>query len=264
MCGGVTARLAIYEDPTYPVADYSPSALLAGYSYQGCYTEPGDYRAVTFRQGQLDFGALTIEQCLTTCGQGSYPYAAVEWSGECYCGTRLISGSVQAPSADCSYTCNGNRAQMCGGSERLGLYYASKFVSTQPCGYVPPASSGACNGTAYGYVEGKSTTFVSLGIGSNWGWVVQGALPITGQLYLGAGGNDLTKGTVVGSFTIARTGNTVTVTYTTNSPYVIQEDHFYSCAVTTDSFSLPYSSSKNTYIIHASIGNPMAPKSCSS
>lgn len=115
MCGGQTARLSVYEDPTYAAPDIStPAAVIPLYTSLGCYTEPGTYRAVTFFQGQLDGGSLTTEECIATCGMASFPYAATEWSRECYCGTRLISGSVPAPSTDCSYTCTGNTNEICG------------------------------------------------------------------------------------------------------------------------------------------------------
>jgi hypothetical protein len=170
-----------------------------------------------------------------------------------------------------------------GGSERLSLYYAPIFQSTQPCGYTPPSTGPQC-GTAYGYVPGESTTFISLNIGSNWGWVISGPLPISGILYMGAGGNDLSKGTIVGDFTILISGANVVITYMTNPPYQIKEDHFYygssppthvapgqfgnthsfTTAVYTDSFTVPYVAGDNTYIVHAAIGNPSATIGCSS
>lgn len=140
-----------------------------------------------------------------------------------------------------------------------------------------------CEGTAYGYVASESTSFISLKIGSNWGWAISGPLPITGQLYLGAGGNDLSKGTIVGSFMISHVGINVVVTYTVTPPYYIQQDHFFygatypsriapgqfgnthsftSSAVYSDTFTVPYSSTKNTYIVHAAIGNPFATTQC--
>lgn len=172
---------------------------------------------------------------------------------------------------------------MLGGSDRLSLYHAPIFETKEPCGYTPPSTGPQC-GTAYGYVDGKSTTFISLNIGNNWGWVISGTLPITGTLWMGAGGNDLTKGTNVGAFTIAKVGSNVVITYTTNPPYQISVDHFYygatypnhiapgsfghthsfTSAVYTDSFSVPYVAADNTYIVHAGIVNPSATIACSS
>jgi hypothetical protein len=169
-----------------------------------------------------------------------------------------------------------------GGSERLSLYHAPIFESTQPCGYTPPAGTGC--GTAYGYVPGESTPFTSLpAVNSNhWGWVLQGPLPIAGPLYMGAGQNDLSKGTIVGSFAIAHVGSNLVITYTTNAPYVITEDHFYYSAtlpnkvapgqfghshsftgvVRTDTFTVPFISGNPYYIVHAAIGNPTGTTSC--
>lgn len=279
-CGGTTARISVYEDPTYPAHTYMPG----DYTYEGCYTEPGTYRAVTWFQGQLNPGTLTTEECLAACGAQHFAYAATEWSQECYCATYLNSGSSLATNqGDCNYPCTGDSSETCGGSERLSLYYAPIFQSTQPCGYTPPSTGPQC-GTAYGYVTGDSTTFISLNIGSNWGWVVQGTLPISGTLYMGGGQNDITKATTVGSFTIALVGSSVVITYTTVAPYAISEDHFFYGAtypshispgkfghthsfttpVTTDTFTVPFVSGDNTYIIHAAIVNPSATIPCSS
>jgi hypothetical protein len=116
-------------------------------------------------------------------------------------------------------------------------------------------------------------TFISLGIGKNWGWVIQGPVPVSGNLYMGAGGNDVSKATIVGTFTIAKVGSNLVVSYTTNAPWYLSSTHFYYGAtypskiapgqfgnghtlqtgVTTDSFTIPYVASKTIYIIHAGI-----------
>ncbi|KAH0565677.1 hypothetical protein GP486_000933 [Trichoglossum hirsutum] len=131
-----------------------------------------------------------------------------------------------------------------------------------------------CHDTAYGYAPGYSKTFINLGIGNNWGWVIQGAPPIKGTLYMGAGGNDLSKGTIVGAFTIQNVGGTLTITYTTTAPYYLSVTHLYvgttypkkiapgqfgnqhtnPAGTTTDTYTFPYDPTKSTYILHADIG----------
>ena len=125
----------------------------------------------------------------------------------------------------------------------------------------------------YGLSGATDSTFVQLGIGKNWGWVISGAPPISGLLYLGAGGNDISKATVVGSFTIAHTGSNLVVTYTTTAGWYLSTTHFYygasypakiapgqfgnthglAAGTTKDTFTIPYSSAKATYILHAAI-----------
>jgi hypothetical protein len=105
--------------------------------------------------------------------------------------------------------------------------------------------------------------------------VISGPLPISGNLYLGAGNNDISKATLVGTFTISHTGTKFTVTYTLNNPgYTLQEVQFFygttypnhiapgqfpyvhtfTGAQTQYSFQVPYSAADDTFIVHAAIG----------
>jgi predicted ribosomally synthesized peptide with SipW-like signal peptide len=60
--------------------------------------------------------------------------------------------------------------------------------------------------TAWAFGSNKySDSFIDLGISNKWGWVVYykvGSSDFTAYLYAGAGQNDLSKGTVVGTVTI--------------------------------------------------------------
>jgi hypothetical protein len=92
---------------------------------------------------------------------------------------------------------------------------------------------------------------------------------------MGAGNNDISKATLVGTFEVAVTGTFFTVTYTiTNPDYNLQEVHFYygtiypshiapgqfpygqtlSGSETEFTFQVPYSAADNTFIVHAAIG----------
>ncbi|KAL0943578.1 uncharacterized protein CTRU02_201465 [Colletotrichum truncatum] len=116
----------------------------------------------------------------------------------------------------------------------------SSTSSTEtPTAPTPPPSLKTCAfGTAFGFqnpVAGveKSTTLNSQsGQGCNrWGWYETPTLAelqggISGPLYVGAGGNDITKAIDVGVWvaTANPTGR-VTVTYLLNPPYVLAEVH---------------------------------------
>jgi hypothetical protein len=273
MCGA-DRRFSIYQDPTFPSAD--PATITSQYTAKGCYSEGTDYRAVPYRQEQLDFDSLTTQQCLAACGQKNYPLAATEYFGECYCGVNLQGGSAIADTASCDTPCNGDDSQTCGGRGYLNLYEAKILQSGQPCGTQPPPPPSTCSGTAYGYttsIDDENKSFRSLGVGKNWGWVVQGALPVSGTLYLGAGNNDLSKATIVGTFNIDKVGANLVVTYTTSAPWYLGETHFYysnknpikiapgqfgnshklHAGTTQDVFIIPYDATKTTYIIHAAI-----------
>ncbi|KAF7509242.1 hypothetical protein GJ744_008302 [Endocarpon pusillum] len=270
---GANQRYSVWQDTTYPAVD--PTTIASQYTPLGCYTDNGSRsRAISYRQDQLDFNTLTTGACLDACGKQNYPFAGTEFGGECYCGYQLLDGSAPTSSAECSTSCTGDATQTCGGPGRLSVYEAKILESTQPCGSAPPPPPSTCDGTAYGYVPGQSETFVSLGIGKNWGWVLTGKPPLSGPLYLGAGGNDISKATVVGSFTITAVGKNLVVTYTTNAPWYLSTTHFYYgsappskiapgqfgnthggllAGTTTDTFTIPLDAKNTKYIVHAGI-----------
>jgi len=84
-------------------------------------------------------------------------------------------------------------------------------------------------GTAFAFGSGAST-FTSLNRSiKRWGWSLNfgAAGSKTYDVYVGAGQNDLTKGTNVGTVTISYTGSTVTATYNLLPNYVVMSEHLY-------------------------------------
>lgn len=84
-------------------------------------------------------------------------------------------------------------------------------------------------GTSFAFGSGAST-FTSLNSSiKRWGWSLQIAAPgsYTYDVYVGAGQNDLSKGTNVGTVTITYTGSTVTATYNLLPGYVVMSEHLY-------------------------------------
>lgn len=84
-------------------------------------------------------------------------------------------------------------------------------------------------GTAFAYGSGAST-FTSLDAAiKRWGWSLNFGAPGTQtyDVYVGAGQNDLTKGTLVGTVTVTYTGTTVTASYSLLPGYVVMSEHLY-------------------------------------
>jgi hypothetical protein len=66
---------------------------------------------------------MTLEICATFCSSKGYPYLGVESGKDCYCGKKgPSSGSVEAPSSECSVSCKGDKLQKCGATNRLNVY----------------------------------------------------------------------------------------------------------------------------------------------
>jgi hypothetical protein len=97
----------------------------------------------------------------------------------------------------------------------------------------PTTPPGKCEvGTAFGNAPCCSTPLnAAPAICTRWGWYITGTatttFPITGTLWVGAGMNDLSKGTNVGSFTITKSGTSYTITYSFKSGFSAAEVHIY-------------------------------------
>lgn len=135
-------------------------STIGRYTFQGCYTEASNGRALT-SASYYDYNAMTLETCASNCS--GFLYWGVEYGGECYCGNSLSSGSVLAATTDCSFTCPGNKVEYCGAGNRLQMYkltaagtstVLSSATPTPTIGIVP--SAGPYN--YYGcYSEATST-----------------------------------------------------------------------------------------------------------
>ncbi|KUJ12265.1 uncharacterized protein LY89DRAFT_738058 [Mollisia scopiformis] len=101
-----------------------PSTLPGTWAYQGCYTDPGP-RTLS-ASSYTTTTAMTDESCINYCSNLGYYYAGTEYSSQCYCDNAIAStGAVAAPS-DCAMTCSGNSSEVCGGPNRLTVFWNGK------------------------------------------------------------------------------------------------------------------------------------------
>jgi hypothetical protein len=54
--------------------------IVGAYTYQGCYTEATNMRALS-SASYYDYSAMTLEECANDCT--GYVYFGVEYGGEC-------------------------------------------------------------------------------------------------------------------------------------------------------------------------------------
>ncbi|KAF2652087.1 WSC-domain-containing protein [Lophiostoma macrostomum CBS 122681] len=108
--------------------------LPRGWDYSGCFLDRAQNRSL-----RSDFfyneSGMTTESCVHYCQSKGYPVAGTEYSGECYCGSRLPSQT----SGDCHMRCSGDLMQVCGGHGALSTY--SSLHST----HGPVANPGVLN-----------------------------------------------------------------------------------------------------------------------
>ena len=78
---------------------------------------------------------MTVEMCLSTCGDKGFPYSGLQWQIECYCGNEPVDGFQWAWYARCHDRCAGNSNQICGGSNTMSVYSTPKTNINGLCIY---------------------------------------------------------------------------------------------------------------------------------
>ncbi|GAB0136237.1 hypothetical protein EsDP_00004548 [Epichloe bromicola] len=143
------------SDPmTRPSACPVQPTAVGGFSWYGCYTEATDKRALDSKAFAAD--SMSLAACAQYCAGSTY--FGVEYSRECYCGNQLNTGSIKAPSADCSMACAGSSCDLCGAGSRISVYTlggggdpASSPPSSASASSASAAASSAVTGLPAGW-----------------------------------------------------------------------------------------------------------------
>ncbi|KAK5663389.1 hypothetical protein OQA88_3817 [Cercophora sp. LCS_1] len=111
------------------LAQLSIPTLPGSWTSQGCWTDvPGRTIGAA---GYANGTDMTIESCIGFCETRGFPYAGVEYSVECFCGSTLAPAAAQVASTDCSMPCSGDATQPCGGPSRLNLFHTTAVIGPQ-------------------------------------------------------------------------------------------------------------------------------------
>ncbi|KAM0251076.1 hypothetical protein ACHAQJ_008358 [Trichoderma viride] len=98
--------------------------------YSGCFQDggSGNPNALIFRSS-LSSDNMTVEECVADCKGNGFRYAGLEYYGICFCG-----GTVDGPQVDdsqCSFPCNGNKSETCGGNNLLSVWQDPTFPTQE-------------------------------------------------------------------------------------------------------------------------------------
>lgn len=77
---------------------------------------------------------MTVEKCWAACKGNGFRYAGLLYYEKCRCGG-AIQGPLNTgttPSDTCSYKCDGNKDQICGGSNKYSVYVDPTYPSFDP------------------------------------------------------------------------------------------------------------------------------------
>lgn len=103
-------------------ASATTSAIaIAGWTALGCYTDVVGARTLTTEIYSIAGSAMTVELCTAACKAAGFTLAGLEYGGECYCDTAIMNTGTLATDG-CTMACNGNAAEICGGSYRISVW----------------------------------------------------------------------------------------------------------------------------------------------
>ncbi|KAI0973903.1 WSC domain-containing protein [Xylaria arbuscula] len=114
-------------DPILPFTDMSKQM---GWKYVACAQDPAG-QSRTLSDISIDQPDMTVEKCMSTCGDKGYEYAGLEFRSQCFCGHDLPQDRLPAngTQGDCSMPCAGNSNQFCGGAARISVYTKCPDIS---------------------------------------------------------------------------------------------------------------------------------------
>lgn len=99
---------------------------LGEFKYQGCYTN--DEHDVALKSKVVTDPELTLPKCAAICD--GYAWFGVQAGSVCYCGTSLADSAVKRPEAQCNVRCAGTRCQVCGGPDRINVFWTGESTTT--------------------------------------------------------------------------------------------------------------------------------------
>nr|CEG04248.1 unnamed protein product [Fusarium clavum] len=126
----------------------APESPAKGWAYLGCYIDSTANRALN-GPVHYDETGLTAETCVAHCVGLGYAFAGMEYSKECFCGSKMPT--TKTKEADCNMPCTGDDKQPCGAGDRLTVFgKASAGGSAVPSGSATEtvSATASASGTA--------------------------------------------------------------------------------------------------------------------
>ena len=113
-----SSTITSVSSTTTPTTPPTTGPTLAGYTYEGCYTDFTAGRVFTGRSTSSN--TMSYSACASFCS--SWTYFGVEYGRECYCGNAYDAPSTLSPATDCNKKCSGDATQVCGASNRMNVF----------------------------------------------------------------------------------------------------------------------------------------------
>ena len=120
-CGDAD-RLSVYENLKAGGVPVKTPGEIGGFKAVGCWSDSVEERSL---YGEvLRDGEMTVGMCARFC-KGS-KYMGLEYGSQCFCSAGDWLGGHAASQGECSYLCEGDKKEYCGGYARLSLYVSEE------------------------------------------------------------------------------------------------------------------------------------------
>ncbi|CAM9651077.1 unnamed protein product, partial [Phaeothamnion confervicola] len=87
--------------------------------YVGCFGDRVGARTMPHQMASVATSKTPVTTCVSRCRAAGYPYAGLEYGGECWCGN---SYNRYGESTACTMPCSGLPRVVCGGADALSAY----------------------------------------------------------------------------------------------------------------------------------------------
>ncbi|KAG6000783.1 hypothetical protein E4U21_005017 [Claviceps maximensis] len=127
-----TVRQTVTMTAARPVSTDQPvnnsTRSVEGFQYAGCFKD--NRNRVLTGKVRPSLGRISNTNCVKYCKGAGFTLAGTEYGGQCYCGNELI-GSQKLDDSACHVTCEGDNADICGGSWALSIFSTDGQASLQ-------------------------------------------------------------------------------------------------------------------------------------
>ncbi|KAG8847181.1 hypothetical protein FRB91_012037 [Serendipita sp. 411] len=132
ICGGADAiNIYVKDSFQYTVGPASVLNSYKGYSKTQCWQDHASRRLLKQSPATpISYDSMTVQKCIDGCAAAGFSSAGVEYGGECYCDNVTYPPGQSQDMSECNMACTGDASEICGGPDRILIYYKPDAPTT--------------------------------------------------------------------------------------------------------------------------------------
>ncbi|KAG8805415.1 hypothetical protein FRC17_005529, partial [Serendipita sp. 399] len=133
MCGGPNAiNIYVKDNYQYTVGPASVLESYNGYSKTQCWQDLTSNRILKQSPvAPIDGDEMTVQKCIDGCAAAGFSSAGVEFGRECFCDNVTFPPRQSEDMSECNKPCTGDASEICGGPDRILIYYNDPVPSLE-------------------------------------------------------------------------------------------------------------------------------------